>query len=165
MIVHTVYIRNQNERGKLNQPSPSTLNTSLLWERFLLLTWDIFPKHINGCGTCIMINGKVCVLCLPKAYKVNIWTLAWFNEQNFSNISPKLYLGEYLSGVVKAPRCLLIGPHWTKETQKLTYTCVGGQIHVHLHRPLSSSPTGNDDSHYLLKARWQRCPFSEGLLS
>lgn len=37
-----------------------------------------------------MINGPVHVLCLPKVYKVNIWTLALFNEQNFSDISPKL---------------------------------------------------------------------------
>ena len=136
---------------------------------FLLLTWNIFPKHMNGWCTCNMIYGTLYVLCLPKAYKVNIWTLAWFNEQNFSEISPKLYSMGYLSGLVKALCCLLIGPHWTEEAQRQTHACACTQTHTHApspqRRPLSSSPRGNDDSHYRLKARWPQCPYSAALLS
>lgn len=118
-----------------------------------------------------MIYGTVYVLCLPKAYKVNIWTLAWFNEQNFSQIFPKLYSVSDLSGFVKALCCLLIGPHWTKRSSK---TSTRMRIHTHTctlthhHRwgsPFSSSPRGNDDSHYRLKARWPQCPYSAALLS
>lgn len=80
-----------------------------------------------------MIYGTLYVLCLPKAYKVNIWTLAWFNEQNFSEISPKLYSVGDLSGFVKALWCLLIGPHRTEEVQRQTHACARIQTHMHHH--------------------------------
>ena len=80
-----------------------------------------------------MIYETFYVLDLPKASKVNIWTLAWFNEQNFSEISPKLYSMGDLSGLVKALCCLLIGPHWTKEAQRQTHACTLTHIHVHEH--------------------------------
>lgn len=139
-------------------------------DRFLLSSWGIFPKHINGWGTSNMINGAVHVLCLAKVYKLNIWTLAWFNEQYFSDISPKLYSVGDLSFFVVALCCLLIGPHRTKKNLK-------DYLHAHIHkcmckhtlsplrRPLSSSPRGNDDSHYRLKARRPQCPYSAALLS
>ncbi len=92
----------------------------------------VFLNHINGLGTCNMIYGTVYVLCLPKAYKVNIWTLAWFNEQNFSEISPKLYSMGDLSGFVKALCCLLIGPHRTRRSSK-TNTRMCTHTHTHTH--------------------------------
>lgn len=113
-----------------------------------------YSLNINGWRTYNMIYGTVYALFLPSAYKVNIWTLAWFNEQNFSEISPERYLTGDLSGFVKALCCLVIGPHRTKEAQRQTQR-----------RPLSSSPRGNDDSHYRLKAIWPQCPYSAALLS
>ena len=46
-----------------------------------------------------------------------------------------------------------------------THTCIHTRAPSPQRRPLSSSPGGNDDSHYLLKARWPRCPYSAALLS
>lgn len=80
-----------------------------------------------------MIYGTVCVLCFTKAYIVNIWTLAWFNEQNFLDISPKLYSMGECSGFVKALRCLLIGPHWTEEAQRETHAYTHTQMHTCSH--------------------------------
>lgn len=105
-------------------------------DRFLLSSWDIFPKHINGWGTSNMINGAVHVLCLAKVYKLNIWTLAWFNEQYFSDISPKLYSVGDLSFFVVALCCLLIGPHRTKKKISKTtcmriYTNACANTHYH----------------------------------
>lgn len=117
-----------------------------------------------------MIHEPAYVLRLPKVCKVNIWTLAWFNEQNLSEISPELYSVGDLSGFVKALCCLLIGPHWTKGVQRQTHACAHTCIHIRPNtpaqrRPLSLSPWGNDDSHYRLKARWPQCPYSAVLLS
>jgi len=102
---------------------------SLLIDRFLLLARDTFPRHIICWGTCDMINGTVYVFCFPKAYKDNIWTWAWFNEQDFLQIFPKLYSAEYLSGFVEALWYLLIGPHRTNKGKRLT--CA----HTHKHTP------------------------------
>lgn len=125
----------------------------------------LFPEHINGWESCNMIYGTVYVLCLPKAYRVNIWTLAWFNEQNFSEISPGLYSIGDLSGFVKALCCLLIGPRWAEEPQRQIHACAHTQTHRPQKRPLSSGPRGNDDSHHRLKARWPQSFYSAALLS
>lgn len=111
-----------------------------------------------------MMNLTLYVFRLPKAYKVNIWTLAWFNEANSPQISPELYSEEHLSGFVKALWCLLVGPLRTTEAQRATCACVHAQMYAHSYRPLSFSPTGNDDFHYRLNARWPQCSFSADLL-
>lgn len=80
-----------------------------------------------------MINGAVHVLCLPKVYKLNIWTLAWFNEQYFSDISPKLYSVGDLSFFVVALCCLLIGPHRTQKKSQRLLACAYTQMHVQTH--------------------------------
>lgn len=97
-------------------------------------------------------------LDLPKAHKDSIWTLSLFNEENFSQICSKPYSGGHLCGFVKTLCCLLIGPRWTRkgsETNMRMYT------HVDSHGPVSSRPRGNDDSHYRLKVRWPRCPYTQ----
>lgn len=65
----------------------------------------------------------------------------------------------------------LLGLTGLEEAQRQTHACACTHKHTHAHtpspqrRPLSSSPRGNDDSHYRLKARWPQCPYSAALLS
>ena len=96
-----------------------------------------------------MIYGKVYVLCLPQASKVNIWTLARFNEQNFSEISPKLYSAGDVSGFVKALCCLLIGPHRTKEAQRQTRACARTHVYIHTRTRTRSRTTTAEEAPFL----------------
>lgn len=85
-----------------------------------------------------------------------------------------------LPGFVKALCCLLIEPHRTRDAQRQTHvharthtphTQMHTQTHAHAHspssqgRPFSSTPGGNDDSHYRLRARLATVPLSAVLLS
>ncbi len=111
-----------------------------------------------------MIYGTVYVLRLPKAYKVNIWTLARFNEQNFSEISPELQISlASLSTVLFAYWASLDLRRSKTNTRMCTLTHARSTLPQR--RPIPRSPRGNDDSHYRLKARWPQCPYSAVLLS
>lgn len=113
-----------------------------------------------------MIYGTVYVLCLPQASKVNIWTLARFNEQNFSEISlPSRIQWEISLASLKHCAVCLLGLAGLRRLKDK-------HTHAHTHTPsaqrqtpFSCSPGGTDDSHYRLKARWPRWPYSAALLS
>lgn len=74
---------------------------------------------------------------------------------------------------IKLQLCLLFESHWNKDAQRQTRVC--GHAHAQPHkyrltlsppgRALSSSPGGNDDSHYRLRARLATVPLSAVLLS
>lgn len=111
-----------------------------------------------------MTYRRVYVLRIPKVSKVNIWT--WFNEQYFIQWEISLAFLKHCAVCLLS----LTGLKMLK----------GKHIHVHIlyarthtstwsyiltAKVAFSSPGGNDDSHYHLRARLATVPLSAVLLS